>query len=1200
MPHPSLMPQTESFVLGHVEDRVSPSFWNTPFIVKVNLSNKAVDAALDTGASISAVRADMVSEVVKCLEKVQPWTAPPVQLANNTACSPTGIVWLNIGFQGQHFYHRFVVIPNLSSSLILGMDFMLRASVSIHIPSRTVTVGESSSQLYDEALPEWMEAPEAESLMFLDVCPSILEEKVDLACLQGGQKEQLLSLLKDFWSLFDGHLGHTSMAEHVINTGDAKPVHLPPYRTSPAKKQIIEEQIQLMLEQNIIEPSSSPWAAPVVIVKKPCGTPRFCVDYRGLNNLTLKDSYPLPRVDESLDFLSKGRYLTTLDLSRGYWQVSVDEHSRPKTAFVSHCGLFQFKVLPFGLCNAPATFQRVMNNVLAGLIYKCCAVYIDDIVIASPTFEQHLMDIKEVLSRLASAGLSLKLSKCQFCLNELVFLGYRVTPDGVSPDPKKVEAVTEFKTPKDVKQVRGFLGLTGYYRRFIPNYAQKAEPLFKLTRKETPFDWDDDCQIAMDFLKSCLTSEPILCFPDFTRPFFIHTDACDLGLGAALMQKDDMGRDVAVAFASRTLHKSERPYSTPEKECLGVIWAMEHFRPYVEGLHVTIYTDHNSLKWLMSRPNPSGRLARWSLRLQDFDFTIVHKPGVRNSVPDALSRNPLTHSVDPIDILPPHAVICGLDLRSLSSVMVTDKEQLRQMQKDDPVIGNLLQSLEEGDTNEEHVVHDGLLYFKDHKAACTLHPMKQLKLFVPTLMRHTVLQYYHDHPTAGHLGVTKTLARLRQRFFWPKMAADIKKYVVSCHVCQFTKPSQRKPAGLMIPIEPTKPWEYTGVDFVGPLPRTQNGNEYLIVFVDYFSKWVEVSAVRSATAQVAASKFLSEIYARHGAPVFLISDRGTPFVSNLFEHVVAALGTEHRLTTAYHPQTNATERVNRTLKTAIRAYVGDKHTSWDKYLPQICFALRTAHHESTGLSPAMMLYGRELETPLDLLTQPNSAGVDDPEIPYPESLRASLQDAHDHARAALSANHAKRKHYYDKRRRMVFYAVGDLVRVKTHPKSDADASFTAKLAPVYTGPFRVSKRLSDVNYRLTNVNTEEDVGVFHVVNLQPFHMWDTASPETGSHIDDVNALPWDGVCDSQDDRSVETHHVVGADQGNVNNCSDAMVPENCLPDSVTDTGDAVPFSAPSAQGPGHYVLRQRKVPRVTSDWSVHKWTNPFHTQRFEL
>uniref|UniRef100_A0A3B3T249 Gypsy retrotransposon integrase-like protein 1 n=1 Tax=Paramormyrops kingsleyae TaxID=1676925 RepID=A0A3B3T249_9TELE len=384
-----------------------------------------------------------------------------------------------------------------------------------------------------------------------------------------------------------------------------------------------------------------------------------------------------------------------------------------------------------------------MNSVLAGLIYKSCAVYLDDIVVASPTFEQHLQDLKDVFLRLRSAGLTIKLAKCQFCRKEFNFLGYRVCRDGILPDQGKVNAVLHFETPVNVRQ-------------------------------------------------------------------------------------------------------------------------------------------------------------------------------------------------------------------------------------------------------------------------------------------NTVLQYYHDHPTAGHLGMTKTLARLKHRFFWPNMSSGVKTYVSSCKVCQLTKPCQRKPAGLMVPIRPQGPWEFVGVDFVGPLPRTSNGNAYILVFVDYFSKWVEIVAVKEATAQVAASRLLSEVFSRHGAPTHLISDRGSPFVSHLFEKLLTLIGTEHRLTTAYHP----------TLKTAIRAYVDDKHTSWDKYIPQICFALRTAPHESTGQSPAMLLYGRELNTPLDLVTHPNGDGELDIDIPYLEQLQSSLREAHEHAKASLEVNHARRKKYYDKRRRSVNFSIGDLIRVRNHPKSD--------------------------------------------------------------------------------------------------------------------------------------------------------------------
>ncbi len=1203
-----------------MEDPTSSSFWNTPFRVKINLHGQVLDATLDTGASLSAVQADIVQNQAKMKVNIKPWSAPPIQLADGGACQPLGLTWLAFGFMGQRFYHRFAIVPRLPSTLVLGMDFMLRASITIHIPSKSVVMGD------DPLLLEGMEDREVQeldsSLLFMKVPSSALRGKVEEACLSNTEKEQLSGLLESFSDLFDGHLGRTSLTEHSIDTGNAKPVHLPPCRTSPAKTQLIEDQIGKMLTDGIIEPATGPWAAPVVIVQKPCGEPRLCVDYRGLNQLTVKDSYPLPRVDESLDFLSRGKFLTTIDLARGYWQVSMAEDSKHKTAFVSHCGLFQFRVLPFGLCNAPATFQRLMNSVLAGLIYRCCAVHLDDIVVASPTFKQHLDDLREVLSRLKSAGLTIKLAKCQFCRKDLTLLGYRVCPSGILPDQDKMKAVMDFKTPVNVKQVRQFLGLSGYYRRFIQDYARHAEPLFALTKNDAPFVWDSACQDAMDLLKLKFTAAPVLSFPDFTEPFFIHADACDVGLGAALMQRDLHGREVAVAYASRALHKSEKPYSTPEKECLAVIWALEHFRPYIEGLHVTIFTDHSGLKWLMSRPNPTGRLARWSLRLQDFDFDIVHKPGSRNKVPDALSRNPLQDDVPPMDILPDYAVIGGLDLRTLSSVTLTDRSHVRQLQLDDTITGDLLHKMEaalqqdsDGDDCSQYSIHDGLLYFNDPKPACGIHPLKCLKLYAPTSLRGTLLRYYHDHPTAGQLGITKTLARLKLRFFWPKMASEVKKYVTSCTVCQLTKPSQRKPAGLMVPIRPQKPWEYVGVDFVGPLPRTSRGNAFILVFVDYFSKWVEIVAVREATAQVASSKMLSEVFSRHGAPAYLISDRGSPFVSDLFERVLTLLGTEHRLTTAYHPQTNATERVNRTLKTAIRAYVDDKHTTWDRYIPQICFALRTAPHESTGQTPSMMLYGRELDTSLDLMTQPVWNGMEEHEISYPESLRLTLQEAHDHARATLEISHNKRKQHYDKRRRSVSYAIGDLVRVKTHPKSDALANFTAKLAPLYSGPYRVTQVLSAVNYRLAKLDTGQDAGVYHVVNMQPFHTWNACSSHTPSGPQDGSETPDEGLEDallvtqiSEDQPQDACFSLPNEADVNCDDFTDNAHDVTKHDMSTRNADTDVSTSSRHTQLPdfdvdleGHrYNLRPRLVPRITSGWSDKKWTNEYHTDRLDL
>uniref|UniRef100_A0A8C9TDM7 Gypsy retrotransposon integrase-like protein 1 n=1 Tax=Scleropages formosus TaxID=113540 RepID=A0A8C9TDM7_SCLFO len=1254
-PGPSVQSTGGSHSVNLVQDSPRKSK-NSPLSSVVMVNQVFLKATLDTGASISAVHP---STLLRCginEDIVLPWTFSPLELADSKQCTPSGVVWLPVSLLGHLFTHRFAVIPDLSCPILLGTDFMIQADVHIHPATGNVRLGDNANYAPDLGLLEG----EFGDLEGHVACLTFKDTKVDFipvldqAALLPADKERLASLLRDFEYLFSGKLGKTSLVAHIIDTGTAKPVCLPPYRASPAKRKIIEEQISKMLEDDIIEPASGPWASPIVIVEKPGTEPRFCVDFRKVNKCTVRDSYPLPRVDDSLDFLARGKFISTLDLARGYWQVSLAADSRPKSAFISHKGLYQFKVMPFGLSNAPATFQRLMNTVLAGLTHTCCMVYLDDIVVASPTFDQHLTDLASVLGRLAEAGLSLKLAKCHFCTPKLRYLGYLVTPGGIGPDESKVAAIKQFPTPRTVKNMRQFLGLTSYYRRFISGYARIAEPMFALLREDAHFTWSPECQQSFDHLKLRLTRAPVLVLPNFGKPFTVHTDACDVGLGAALTQTGEDGLERAVAFASRTLHKSERLYSTSEKECLGVIWALEHFRPYVEGSYVTVVTDHNSLRWLMSRPSPSGRLARWCLRLQDFDFEVVHRPGSANLVPDALSRNPACDPTEPVDLLPSYATIGSLNLRRQPLLILEDKQQLKSLQQGDQVIASLFTELESGSCvdSTDFCIQDGLVYFMDKRASCRLHPLKALRFYVPGLLRGTLLRYFHDHPMGGHLGITKTLGRLQRRVYWPGMRGDVKRYVQSCVTCQLSKPANQKPGGYLKPVVATYPWEFAGVDFMGPLPRSGRGNEYILVFIDYFTKWVEICPVREAIAATAARKFVSEVFARHGAPAHLVSDRGVQFVSDFFEEVVAAMGSDHRLTTAYHPQSNQTERVNRTIKTAIRAYVGRKHRDWDLHLPLISFALRTAPHQSTGDTPAFLLYGRDLNTPLDLWLSPSPQYMADSVADYKVELTSALREAYDHVRESLAESQSTQKKHYDKNRRAVSFQVGDLVKLKAHPRSDASAGFSAKLAPVYKGPYRITKVLSELNYKLSRVADAADGGVHHVSNLLPFFTWDDK--------EDLECLPQQlaetnlqeqeaCVPDEQDVFGFDTLFTepavhdqlaaaptVGAQPPSVN--SPVVTPpvnfsspradahlqhpqlvhmhthpyflrSGCAGDSCLTY--AQPFHAETrsfSQHPTHptqpahtahpYFLRPRRTPRVTSGWDVNRWTNPYFALQF--
>jgi hypothetical protein len=395
-----------------------------------------------------------------------------------------------------------------------------------------------------------------------------------------------------------------------------------------------------MLDKDIIKPSASPWASPIVLVQKKDGTVRLCVDYHKVNSVTRKDAYPLPRIDDTLDTLAGSCWFSTLDLVSGYWQVEVTEADQEKTAFCTPEGLFQFKVMPFGLCNAPATFQRLMDMVLAGLQWSNCLVYLDDVIIPGRTFEEHMENLQSVLERFRNAGLMLKLTKCSFCKKQTSFLGHIVSADGVATDPSKTAKVSSWPQPTSVKEVQQFLGFANYYRRFVRDYAAIARPLHRLTERGREFLWTEDCQVAFDSLKKSLTTSPVLAFPDLSKPFILDTDASDTGIGAVLSQLSDDGTERVVAYASRTLSKPERRYCVTRRELLAVVYFTRHFRPYLLGRHFTLRTDHGSLTWLWNFREPEGQLARWLERLQEYDFRIVHRPGRKHGNADGLSRSP--------------------------------------------------------------------------------------------------------------------------------------------------------------------------------------------------------------------------------------------------------------------------------------------------------------------------------------------------------------------------------------------------------------------------------------------------------------------------------------------------------------------------------------------------------------------------------
>ncbi|KMQ86252.1 reverse ribonuclease integrase, partial [Lasius niger] len=633
---------------------------------------------------------------------------------------------------------------------------------------------------------------------------------------------------------------------------------------SPKIQKAMREEIDKMLKGGIIEPSFSEWSNPVVMVKKPNGKYRFCLDFRKVNEVSKKDAYPLPNMSAILDKLRAAQYISTLDLSQAYFQIPLAKDSREITAFsVPDKGLYHFTRMPYGLTGAPATFQRLLDKLIGPEMEPFAFAYLDDIIIATPTFEEHIVWLKKVLAKISSADLTINPEKCEFCKSYVKYLGFIVQKEGLTVDPDKTLPIMEFPIPKNIKQLRRFLGIASWYRRFIPHLTTITEPLTRLLKKNKRWEWGEEQSSAVQTIKEHLTTAPVLACPDFERPFVLQTDASSVGVGAVLTQNFEEGERV-IAFASRALADPERKYSVTEQECLAVVWAIKKFRPYLEGYKFTVITDHSSLRWLHNLRNPTGRLARWALELLEYDYEIIHRKGALHHVPDALSRS----YEGEVEINA--TVSVAAEVLDIPDTESTDEWYKRRFE----------QVASEPDRYNQWRVMDERLYFLRPKPVISdiVEDLDRWKLVLPSELRKEALREAHDVPQSGHLGIEKTYQRLAVSYYWPRMFRDVVSHVKKCGTCQLTKVEQANPAGLMGRRIAEAPWTIVAADIMGPLPRSKSGFQYLLVIQDLFTKWIECKTLRSATGPKIRQALEDLIISRWGTPKFLLTDNGTEFV----------------------------------------------------------------------------------------------------------------------------------------------------------------------------------------------------------------------------------------------------------------------------------------------------------------------------------
>jgi len=922
------------------------------------------------------------------------------------------------------FEHSFFVIPNLAEDCILGLDFLIEHKIIVNGGNREII-----------CLRNFIRHSFIGTISSVAITPPIPIYNIDPS-LSPSDANQLKSLLDEFSFLFATKLtdlGKYSGVKHTIRTTGG-PFRLPPYRTAHAFRSIIKDHVDEMLKSGVIRPSTSPWAAPVTLAPKKDGGLRFCIDYRLLNDVTIRDSYPIPRIDQTIDALHNAKFFTCLDLFSGYWQIEIEESHKEKTAFVCEFGLFEFNRMPFGLTNAPPVFQRAMSSIFQSILYKFCLIYLDDLIIFSKTFHEHLIHIRKVFEILQKNGFRLKPSKCFWAKLIIQYLGHLISEKGVSPDPDKVKAIANFPRPINAAQLKTYLGLTGFYRRFVCHYGSKSHHLTKLTRKGVTFQWGDDQQLAFDELKNGLMTAPILRFPNFRLPFIIHADASGFGVGSILGQvvhEDGADREVVIAYASKHLSERELKWPIIEKEAYAIVHAVKHFYHYLYGRRFTIYSDHRPLEFIMSKRENKGKLARWALALQEYDMEIVYKPGVTNQNADCLSRTPI------------NTISTSYSLGTPSIFLVREEWAAAQANDSYCLQKRKLIGKSSG-PNAIVILENGLLGTYDGR------------LLAPKILRQEILKLYHDHKLAGHLGIAKTLAKIKNRFKWPKMHSDIVNYVRTCLSCAKRKATGKTTAPLKpLPIT-DYPFERVSLDVIGPLTPTLNGNVYILVLIDHKTRYVEAAAMKNQTAVVTAKHFINKIILRHGVPSQLLSDQGPNFMSEFFTCLCSELGIDQIRTVAYNAKCNGlTEKYNGTICDCLSHFAREFPWIWDELLQYGVHAVNTSDQATLGDNSHYLLYRSDCVLPMDLLP-PRRLRVTE------EVFHSNWHKARGIADERLIKVQDKMKEIYDsKGTKTTSYEVGDTVLLRNMAAGSNKFDFR------WSGPWTIVRKLNDLNYAIS-------------------------------------------------------------------------------------------------------------------------------------
>ncbi len=917
--------------------------------------------------------------------------------------------------------------------------------------------------------------------------------------LEGTDAEKVKAVLGEFADVLPANLPSglppdRGDAHEIVTLPSAPPFARRPFRMARPEMDELRTQIQLLLANGFLEPSKSPWGAPVFFVPKPHGGGlRLVCDWRELNKVTVKNKACIPNPEDLFDRVAGAKVFSHLDLHAGYNQIRLREGDRHKTAINTPLGHYQFTVMHFGLSNAPATFQTVMNDVMRPFLHQFVVVFLDDILIYSRSVDEHCEHLRRVLQALRDAKLYAKPTKCVVGAAAVTFLGHIISGATIKADPEKISAVQDWPTPRVPTDVRRFYGFANYFRRFIPNFAPRAAPLAKLMSAKSAFTWTVEHQNSFDDIKTALTSTPTLKLPDVAFPFTVETDASPSAI-AAVLQQDGQ----PVAFFSRMCTEAERGWHQAERELLALVEATRHWRIYLFD-HFRVLTDAMLVKNLLTKKEFSDREKRWWLWLSELQFDIEHRRGTQHVAPDALSRRNESSSTKRSDLsnLSTPFEFSAL-VRSTIGAPADFHDRVRRAYSGDELCTGILRRLSDPSTlpsdelRRSYAESGGLLYFLDQDSG-----LRRLVVPAQVDLRLSTLHQVHDIPSGAHPGRLRTLQHLQRNFFWPRMSEDVAKYVRSCDSCQRFKTINRSTVSVPQPLEtPPGRWQSIGMDLVTGLPQTKRGNDTIVTFVDRLTKRVHFApTTETVDANGMATLFVEHIFRLHGLPRDIVSDRDPRFTSGFWDAFMAKLGVALHMSTANHPQSDGqTENANKIVQQALRAFCNHNMSNWDEVLPLVEYAMNNSVSSATGFTPFYLDLGTHPTGPADLLagSANDSTFSDIAELDEFLSLQASnLQLAKD------KIEEAKLRMREATLRGATFdtFSVNDMVMVHTDfiLPPQARARGRNKLAAVWHGPFRVIRVVAPNAYELELPSRIRSHRVFSILALKSHNPNDEAT-----------------------------------------------------------------------------------------------------------